>query len=96
MQIRLVQHPLQLQRRLNVDERTVDQRDLAHQLVAREHYVDVFSLRRMEQRFREPFLQPRTLLVCSVRSQQVSAQNQEQREDEYEKRLVGFFRKVFK
>src|SRR5215470_17630168 len=40
----------------------------------------------MKQRFRKSLLQLRAFLVCSMRRQEVSAQHEEQREHEYEKR----------
>src|SRR5215211_1119161 len=90
MQVCLVQHALQLQRRLDVDQRAVDHRDLAHQFIASEHYVDVFGMCRMHQRLRESFLQASTLLIRAMRSEQVSAQHQEQGKNEYEKRYDHF------
>src|SRR5215212_9976396 len=80
-----------MQRRLDADQRAVDPRDLAHQLVASEHYFDVFGMCRMHQRLGESFLQALPFLIGAMRSEKIGAQHQEQGKYEYEKRYDHFY-----
>jgi hypothetical protein len=76
MKISLVQHPLELQCGLNVDEETIHPRDFTHQLTAREYYVDVIRMCRVKQRVGEALLQTRAFGVGAMRRQQIRPEHE--------------------
>jgi hypothetical protein len=78
MQVSLIQHPFQLQGCLHPDQRSIQPGNLAHQLVSRQDYFDVVSMRRMEQSLGKSPLQPFTFLVGSVRGCKVRAKHEKE------------------
>jgi hypothetical protein len=52
MQIGLIKESLQVQRSLNPQQDLIHHGYLAHQFITSEHNLDVFGVRRVEERFR--------------------------------------------
>ena len=84
MQVRLVQHPLQLRGGLHANQPAIHPWYLAHQLVAREHHLYIFSVSRMKEGFRQTLLQASALCVRPLRRQQIRAEHEKEREQKYQ------------
>src|SRR5258705_665056 len=86
MQVCLVQHALQMQSRLNLNERTIQHWNLAHQFISGQYDFYVFSVGGVKQGVRQTPLQAGSFCVAAVCRQKIGAKHQKQSKKENDKR----------
>src|SRR6266850_5703868 len=86
MQVCLVQHALEVKGRLNLNERTIQPGNLAHQFISGQYDFYVFSVGGVKQGVRQTLLQAGSFCVAAVCRQKIGAKHQKQSKKENDKR----------